>query len=76
MKKDLHIAVGTSLDQPQDLVILVGEKAAWMAEGIPENKGKESRLFLFQIRKIISIIEDFEGALFLRVAGQVSCKRH
>ena len=67
-EKDLHIAVGTSLDLgPQDLVILVGEKAAWMAEGILENKGKEEQVILISDKEnAISIIEDFEGALFFK----------
>ena len=57
-EKDLHIAVGTSLDLgPQDLVILVGEKAAWMAEGILENKGKEEQVILISDKEnAISII--------------------
>lgn len=65
---ELHHEVGASIVlQSGDLVILIGEKAAWMARGILENGAKEDQVAVLQNKEdAVAIIEDFNGAVFFK----------
>jgi UDP-N-acetylmuramoyl-tripeptide--D-alanyl-D-alanine ligase len=67
-EKDLHRGVGKSLKLGTgDLVILIGQKAAWMADGILENQATEDQIILLEEKdSAIPIVEDFKGALFFK----------
>jgi len=64
----LHRRVGKCLKMGSgDLVILIGQKAGWMAAGILENKATEDQIILLDEKdSAIPIIEDFKGALFFK----------
>ena len=64
----LHSKVGRGLRlDSNDLVILIGEKAGWMAEGILESRAREEQIIILPDREsAASIIEDFQGAVFFK----------
>tara|TARA_E500000178_G_C16900851_1_gene698017 strand:+ start:103 stop:663 length:561 start_codon:yes stop_codon:yes gene_type:complete len=67
-EEDLHRRVGKCLKLGSgDLVILIGQKAGWMADGILENQATEDQIILLEEKdSAIPIIEDFKGALFFK----------
>ena len=67
-EEDLHRRVGKCLKLGSgDLVILIGQKAGWMADGILENQVTEDQIILLEEKdSAIPIIEDFKGALFFK----------
>jgi UDP-N-acetylmuramoyl-tripeptide--D-alanyl-D-alanine ligase len=64
----LHKQVGESLVlDSQDLVILLGEKAPWMAPGILNSGANEEQIIILPNKEdAVSIIEDFRGASFFK----------
>ncbi len=67
-EKELHRKVGRSLELGnRDLVILLGRKASWMAEGILETQASESQIVLVEDKEhAVPVVEDFQGALFFK----------
>jgi UDP-N-acetylmuramoyl-tripeptide--D-alanyl-D-alanine ligase len=67
-EQDLHRKVGACLKLgSEDLVILIGQKAGWMADGILENQASEDQIILLEEKEsAVPIIEDFQGALFFK----------
>ena len=65
---ELHNEVGKSIAvDSRDLVILLGDKASWMASGILDAGAKEEQVVILPNKEdAISIIEDFQGALFFK----------
>ena len=48
--QDLHFKVGSAIKlEDKDLVILIGEKASWMAPALIENGYQEKGLFIDKI---------------------------
>ena len=66
--KNLHHSVGQCIElDPSDLVILIGEKATWMAPALLENGYSESQIIvLAEINDAISLVEDFDGAILFK----------
>ena len=66
--EELHRKVGKSLKlENGDLVILIGRKARWMAEGILESQAVESQVIVIEEKEsAVPIVEDFQGAIFFK----------
>ena len=66
--KNLHHSVGQCIVlDPTDLIILIGEKATWMAPALLENGYSESQIIvLAEINDAISLVEDFDGAILFK----------
>ncbi len=66
--EELHRKVGKSLKLGNgDLVILIGRKARWMAEGILESQAVESQVIVIEEKEsAVPIVEDFQGAIFFK----------
>ena len=64
----LHDEVGRSLSvDKRDRVVLVGEKAAWMAEGLLAGGAGDDQVMVFDhADDAISLVEDFEGAVLFK----------
>ena len=67
-EEELHQDLGAQIQlEENDLVVLVGEKASWLGEGILAAGGREDQvLALNQGNEANSIIEDFKGAIFFK----------
>ena len=67
-EEELHQDLGAQIQlEENDLVVLVGEKASWLGEGILASGGQEDQvLALNQGNEANSIIEDFKGAVFFK----------
>tara|TARA_B100002019_G_scaffold293104_1_gene318760 strand:- start:1943 stop:3346 length:1404 start_codon:yes stop_codon:yes gene_type:complete len=67
-EEELHQDLGAQIQlEENDLVVLVGEKASWLGEGILASGGREDQvLALNQGNEANSIIEDFKGAVFFK----------
>jgi UDP-N-acetylmuramyl pentapeptide synthase len=66
--KNLHHSVGQCIElDPSDLVILIGEKATWMAPALLENGYSESQIIVLpEINDAISLVEDFDGVVLFK----------
>ena len=64
----LHDEVARSLSvDKRDRVVLVGEKAAWMAEGLLAGGAGDDQVMVFpQADDAISLVEDFDGAVLFK----------
>ena len=64
----LHQSVGQSISlKSKDLVILIGEKAGWMSDGILKNGASTEQVVLLQNKEDArSIIEDFDGSVLFK----------
>ena len=64
----LHDEVARSLSvEKRDRVVLVGEKAAWMAEGLLAGGAGDNQVMVFpQADDAISLVEDFDGAVLFK----------
>ena len=64
-EKKFHVDLGSEiLIGENDLVILIGEKAAWFAEGLITTGCRDNQIIVLgEIEDAISIVEDFEGAI-------------
>ena len=64
----LHQSVGQSINlKSKDLVILIGEKAGWMSDGILKNGASTEQVVLLQNKEDArSIIEDFDGSVLFK----------
>ena len=52
MKKELHVNVGKKISlEAKDLVLLIGEKAGWIADGILEGQGSDEQVIILPDRK-------------------------
>jgi UDP-N-acetylmuramoyl-tripeptide--D-alanyl-D-alanine ligase len=64
----LHEEVGRSISVDQkDRIILIGEKAAWMAEGILDTGAGDDQVLVFpQVEDAVALVEDFDGAVLFK----------
>jgi UDP-N-acetylmuramyl pentapeptide synthase len=67
-EKILHIQVGKTLKfEPEDLIILIGEKASWMAPAILENDASEDQVMVLpELSNAIPVVEDFDGSVLFK----------
>ena len=67
-EKELHVNVGKRISLgAKDLVLLIGEKAGWIADGILEGQGNDEQVIILpDSENAVSIIEDFNGAVFFK----------
>ena len=67
-EKKFHINLGSEiLIGENDLVILIGEKAAWFAEGLTTTGCRDNQIVVLgEMEDAISIVEDFEGAILFK----------
>ena len=67
-EKELHVNVGKRISLgAKDLVLLIGEKAGWIADGILEGQGSDEQVIILpDSENAVSIIEDFKGAVFFK----------
>ena len=67
-EKKFHVDLGSEiLIGENDLVILIGEKAAWFAEGLITTGCRDNQIIVLgEIEDAISIVEDFEGAILFK----------
>ena len=67
-EKELHVNVGKRISLgAKDLVLLIGEKAGWIADGILEEQGNDEQVIILpDSENSVSIIEDFNGAVFFK----------
>jgi UDP-N-acetylmuramoyl-tripeptide--D-alanyl-D-alanine ligase len=65
---ELHEEVGGCIQlEDSDLVILIGEKAAWMAPALLENGCSENQIIvLHEMIDAISVVEDFDGVVLFK----------
>ena len=77
-EKKFHVDLGSEiLIGENDLVILIGEKAAWFAEGLITTGCRDNQIIVLgEIEDAISIVEDFEGAILLREADLTNWKNY
>ena len=53
--------------EEQDFVILIGEKASWIAPALLDQENKESRIIVLpEMEDAIPIVEDFEGVVLFK----------
>ncbi|MBT3666279.1 MAG: UDP-N-acetylmuramoyl-tripeptide--D-alanyl-D-alanine ligase [Opitutae bacterium] len=66
--RDLHYEVGTNIKlEKDDLVILIGEKASWIAPAVLENSNCESKIIVLPtMEDAIPVVEDFEGVVLFK----------
>ena len=64
----LHDEVARNISvEKRDRVVLVGEKAAWMAEGLLDGGAGDDQVLVFpHADDAISLVEDFEGAVLFK----------
>jgi UDP-N-acetylmuramyl pentapeptide synthase len=64
----LHEEVGRSISVGQkDRIILIGEKAAWMAEGILNTGAGDEQVMVFaHVEDAVALVEDFDGAVLFK----------
>ena len=66
-KKLHHIAGSQIMLGDGDRVILVGDKASWMAASIIENGGKREQIYLIEsVENCRKMVEDFDGNILLK----------
>ncbi|MDG1324526.1 MAG: UDP-N-acetylmuramoyl-tripeptide--D-alanyl-D-alanine ligase [Opitutales bacterium] len=67
-EKKLHHSVGQCIElDPTDLIILIGEKATWIAPALLEKGYSESQIIvLSEINDAVSLVEDFDGAVLFK----------
>ena len=67
-EEDLHIQVGRSLKiECNDLVILIGEKARWMAPALLESEVSEDQIMVLpELSNAIPVVEDFSGSVLFK----------
>ena len=66
--RELHNEVGSHIILEEgDFVILIGEKASWIAPAILAQKNNESRVIVLpEMEDAIPIVEDFDGAVLFK----------
>ena len=65
--QDFHFKVGSAIKlEDKDLVVLIGEKASWMAPALIENGYQEKVMVLGDIEDAIPLVEDFEGVVLFK----------
>ena len=64
----LHESVGASSKlEINDLVVLIGRKAAWYASGLLKSGADEEQIVILKdLEAAISLVEDFKGVILLR----------
>ena len=67
-EKKLHIQVGRTLKvEREDLIILIGEKASWMAPALLENEVSEGQVMVLpELSNAIPVVEDFDGSVLFK----------
>jgi UDP-N-acetylmuramoyl-tripeptide--D-alanyl-D-alanine ligase len=67
-EEKLHETLGSKIKlNENDLVLLIGQKASWMAKGILAAGGKDRQVLgLKDGSEAIPVIEDFRGAIFFK----------
>ena len=65
--QELHFDLGSNPMEKDDLVLLIGEKAKWIGDIILNQGCYDGQvLALSKGSEAVSIIEDFDGAVFFR----------
>ena len=66
--RELHYEVGSHIKlEEQDFVILIGEKASWIAPALLAQEHNESRIIVLpEMEDAIPIVEDFEGVVLFK----------
>ena len=66
--QDLHHSVGQCIElEENDLVILIGHNAIWMAPALLENGYRESQIIVLgEMIDAIPLVEDFEGVVLFK----------
>ena len=66
--QNLHYSVGQCIDlEENDFVILIGEKATWMAPALLENGYAENKIIvLSDMNDAVPVVEDFEGVVLFK----------
>ena len=66
--RELHNEVGSHIKLREgDFVILIGEKASWIAPALLAQENNESRVIvLSEMADAIPIVEDFEGVVLFK----------
>ena len=65
---ELHESVGAALKlEINDLVVLIGRKAAWYASGLLKSGADEEQIVILKdLEAAISLVEDFKGVILLK----------
>mgnify|MGYP000858948521 CR=1 FL=1 len=63
-----HVELGKKINgEKDDVFILLGEKASWIADGLLENGIKEEQIIvLMEMSDAIPIVEDFDGSVLFK----------
>ena len=67
-EKFFHVELGRKIKgEKDDVFILLGQKASWIADGLLENGIKESQIIvLMEISDAIPVVEDFNGSVLFK----------
>jgi UDP-N-acetylmuramyl pentapeptide synthase len=67
-EKIFHVELGRKINGGKDdIFILLGEKASWIADGLFKNGIKEEQIIvLMEMSDAIPIIEDFHGSVLFK----------
>ena len=69
-ERELHRQVGaTLLLECNDLVVMIGEKASWFADGIRETGARDEQMIILEdASSARALVEDFEGSVLIKGA--------
>ena len=67
-ERELHRQVGaTLLLESNDLVVMIGEKASWFADGIRETGARDEQMIILEdASSARALVEDFEGSVLIK----------